>query len=479
MYERALVAPGQVVPGVAPGCLRVRGARTGQDGGVTSALDTDRLDSPRRLRAAMFVDFDNVYIGLRRLDPDAAEAFATDPGHWLAELESGTDADGDFTRRFLVRSCYLNPSVFSRYRPNFTRAGFQVVDCPSLTQQGKSSADINLVLDAVDALDADTRYDEFVIVSADADFTPLVQRCRAADRRVTIITASPAASAYRAVADTVITADDLAELVTAHDTAPADTPEPAPAAVAPSTEAPAAGEPARGGRKEEPAAPAATEASTAGALAARRAVLQRVRSADRPVPTGAVAQAAQKADPTLPATRWAGTGGFLPWLAHAVPELGVAARPSPGYVWDPKRFGEADLPGAPDAGTDPTALQRQVIAVTDTPGLSRENYRVLLTTLAEDVRAHPFERAATARRVRDACQEAGAAVGRSTVNFVLSGVLYSGLELDSTVTAEDIAEAWADNVVGLCRGARMELSKADEAAIDDWVGGGLLDELED
>ena len=162
---------------------------------MTSALESDRLDSPRRLRAAMFVDFDNVYIGLRRLDPDAAEAFASDPGHWLAELENGTDADGDFNRRFLVRACYLNPSVFSRYRPNFTRAGFQVVDCPSLTQQGKSSADINLVLDAVDALDADTRYDEFVIVSADADFTPLVQRCRAADRRVTIITASPAASA--------------------------------------------------------------------------------------------------------------------------------------------------------------------------------------------------------------------------------------------------------------------------------------------
>ncbi|EYR63714.1 hypothetical protein N866_18665, partial [Actinotalea ferrariae CF5-4] len=177
-------------------------------GGVTT---TDAV--PRRLRCALFVDFDNVYIGLRRLDPVAAEAFATHPGHWLSGLESGTDDDGEFSRRFLVRACYLNPSVFSQFRPNFTRAGFSVVDCPSLTQQGKSSADINLVLDAVDALAADTYYDEFVIVSADADFTPLVHRFRAADRRVTIITASPAASAYRAVADTVITADALTELV--------------------------------------------------------------------------------------------------------------------------------------------------------------------------------------------------------------------------------------------------------------------------
>ncbi|HEY0215186.1 MAG TPA: NYN domain-containing protein [Cellulomonas sp.] len=485
---------------------------------MTTTVSTD---PGRRLRAAMFVDFDNVYIGLRRLDPDAAEAFATDPAHWLSELEVGTDAEGDFSRRFLVRACYLNPSVFSRYRPNFTRAGFQVVDCPSLTQQGKSSADINLVLDAVDALAAETKYEEFVIVSADADFTPLALRCRAADRRVTIITASPAASAYRAVADTVITADDLAELVTSTTLAAEDVaPEPtafapvapvapvAPAAAAPQASAPATGTsgaastPSGSGRSgnrsaSAPAGPPATSsASTATAaepapvaaapvaaapsadqraqLAARRAVLQRVRSADRPVASGPVAQAAQKADPTLPSTRWAGTGGLFAWLAVTVPELGASSKPSPVYVWDPKRFGEADLPGAV-ADTDPTALQRQVVAVTDTPGLSPANYRVLLTTLAEDVRATAFERTATSRRVRDACQEAGAAVGRSTVNFVISGVLYTGLELDASVTAEQVAAAWADNVVGLCRGARMELTDGDVTAIRAWVGGGLLD----
>ncbi|WP_308121873.1 NYN domain-containing protein, partial [Actinotalea ferrariae] len=176
-------------------------------------------ETGRRLRCALFVDFDNVYLGLRRLDPAAAEAFAGSPGHWLRALESGSDVDGDFSRRFLIRACYLNPSAFSQFRPNFTRAGFSVVDCPSLTQQGKSSADINLVLDAVDALAASTHYDEFVILSADADFTPLALRCRAADRRVTIITAGPAASAYRAVADTVVTADELAELVRHPDSA--------------------------------------------------------------------------------------------------------------------------------------------------------------------------------------------------------------------------------------------------------------------
>ena len=473
------------------------------------------LTEPRRLRCALFVDFDNVYLGLQRLDRAAAEAFATDPGHWLAELGTGTDQDGPFARRFLVLACYLNPATFSQYRPYFTRAGFQVVDCPSLTQQGKSSADINLVLDAVDALAAPTRYEEFVIVSADADFTPLAQRCRAADRRVSIITASPAASAYRAVADTVVGADAFVELVTAThglaDEEPAaGVPAAAAAPVAPvapvatvATAAPASGQPT--GRKSSraagapaapaspaatvPAATAATEATevpaapapvaepepaTAGTIAsaARRSVRQLVRTADRPVSLGTAAQAAQQADPTLPGSAWAGARSFGAWLTRELPELGMTARP-PGYVWDPKRFDEDDLPGAVTV-KDPSALQRQVVAVTDVPGLSQSDYAELLTHLADDVAHHPFDRAETARRVRDACQKAGAKVGRASVNFVISGIVYGGADLGAKLSVTQLAKAWADNVVGLCRGARMELGKADERAIRAWVGGGLI-----
>ncbi|WP_291811941.1 NYN domain-containing protein [Cellulomonas sp.] len=461
----------------------------------------------RRLRSALFVDFDNVYIGLARLDPQAAEAFATDPAHWLSELGQGSDVDGDLTRRFLVRACYLNPSVYSRFRPNFTRAGFTVVDCPSLTQQGKSSADINLVLDAVDALAATTRYDEFVIVSADADFTPLAQRCRADDRRVTIITASPAASAYRSVADTVIGADALADLVTqtastfvAEPTPEPVQPEPEPVVAEPGAAAPEAAPPAtRTGRSRRatraataaapvapepvaeeapPAAPRTTRARVTERVVdeaearARRAVRRAVRTADAPLPLGAAAQVAQTADPTLASSQWAGTGGFTAWLAKALPDLDVSTRP-PGHVWDPQRFGEADLPGAV-ADTAPNELQRQVIAVTDTPGLSQAQYRVVLKTLAADVAAHPFDRVATSRRVHEACQQSGAKVGRSTVNFVISGVLYTGLSLDAKPTPELVARGWADNVIGLCRGARMELTNGDEAAIRAWVGGGLV-----
>jgi hypothetical protein len=137
----------------------------------------------RRITSALFVDFDNVYLGLRRLGEDAAEGFARNPTAWLSRIEQGEDLDGPFVRRMLVRNCYLNPSAFAEYRAPFTRAGFRVIDCPSLTQQGKSAADVNLVLDAIDALNGPTHYDEFFIASADADFTPLAIRCRESSRR--------------------------------------------------------------------------------------------------------------------------------------------------------------------------------------------------------------------------------------------------------------------------------------------------------
>ncbi len=464
-------------------------------------MTTESPEGPRRLRCALFVDFDNVYLGLKRLDPVAADAFAGSPGTWLSALETGLDDDGEFTRRFLVRACYLNPSAFSQFRPNFTRAGFSVVDCPSLTQQGKSSADINLVLDAVDALGAATRYDEFVILSADADFTPLALRCRAADRRVTIVTAGPAAGAYRAVADTVITADQFTELVMGDDEAALDDPAPPAARPAGTTlvENGAAGAKRSGGTKAaagtgprratdaaEPKGSAATQPRAAKVVApepaaapapaasaiARRAVLRLVRGADRPLKGGEVANVAHKSDPSLPTSDWEGAGGFFAWLSAAAPELRWATKPAPGFVWDPKRFSETDLPGLEKVDLPP--LQRQVVDVTEIPNLPTDHYRTLLDILATDVKATRFDRPETARRVRVAAQSKGAQIGRASVNTVISGILYAGLDLTTAPTAKVIAETWADHVIGLCRGARMDLRPQDVVAIRTWVTGGLL-----
>ena len=170
-----------------------------------------------RTKAALFVDFDNIYSGLKEVEERAAQAFATLPGQWLEWLErrpvDGISAgNGERPpRSVLIRNMYLNPRHFGRFRADFTRAGFSVMDCPSLTLQGKSSADIRMVLDMVDTLEHRTQFDEFIIFSGDADFTPLLQRLRAHDRRTAILAVGPAAQAYKSAADSLIDVDEFVE----------------------------------------------------------------------------------------------------------------------------------------------------------------------------------------------------------------------------------------------------------------------------
>ncbi|MEZ4468728.1 MAG: NYN domain-containing protein [bacterium] len=162
----------------------------------------------QRIRCAIFIDFDNMYSGIRALDEAAAERFAEDPAAWLSWIETRLDRPTedlqDARRTLLLRLCYLSPHRYGKYRSGFVRAGFQVVDCPPLTSQGKNSADIRMVLDMVDALEHETRFDEFILMSSDADFTPVLLRLRTRDRRTTIITSGYISAAYRGACDLTI-----------------------------------------------------------------------------------------------------------------------------------------------------------------------------------------------------------------------------------------------------------------------------------
>jgi hypothetical protein len=104
------------------------------------------------MKSALFVDFDNVFSQLRQLQPDAAERFARHPSDWISWLTNSLalpepKAEGE-RRRLLVRRCYLNPNWYQTYRHAFLRAGFEIVDCPPVTSQGKTSTDIHMVLDS-------------------------------------------------------------------------------------------------------------------------------------------------------------------------------------------------------------------------------------------------------------------------------------------------------------------------------------------
>ena len=174
---------------------------------------SDSHPSPTHLRSALFVDFDNIYLGLQREDPVAAEQFATDPGRWLLWLQDKLSHQLDDGRRrmILFRRCYLNPSQFGRFRPYFTRSAFEVVDCPPLTSGGKTSADIHMVMDILDTLSHPTRFDEFILLSGDADFTPVLLRLSKHDRRSAVLAIGPASVAYKAACDLLIDQDMFLE----------------------------------------------------------------------------------------------------------------------------------------------------------------------------------------------------------------------------------------------------------------------------
>ncbi|MEM7244142.1 MAG: NYN domain-containing protein [Acidobacteriota bacterium] len=161
------------------------------------------------LKSALFVDFDNIFLGLARIDSGAAEEFASNPGRWLRWFEQ--PEDGHVRRRILVRQCYLNPRAFHRYRPYFTRSAFRVVDCPPLTQNGKTATDIHMVMDILDALAHDTHFDEFIILSGDSDFTPVMLRLRNHDRRSFVLAVGQASRSYTASCDRVMAEDEFIE----------------------------------------------------------------------------------------------------------------------------------------------------------------------------------------------------------------------------------------------------------------------------
>ncbi|QTN21785.1 NYN domain-containing protein [Rhizobacter sp. AJA081-3] len=165
------------------------------------------------MKSALFVDFDNVYSGLKRLDPGIAERFAFQPLVWIRwltdSLQAPPHAPAGSNRRLLVRRCYLNPQVYQRFRPAFNRAGFEIIDCPAMTSEGKTSTDIHMVLDIVDLLQHEAHYDEFIVFSADADFTPVLRKLRRWDRRTTVLAIGFPSAAYQASADLLIDQDEF------------------------------------------------------------------------------------------------------------------------------------------------------------------------------------------------------------------------------------------------------------------------------
>jgi hypothetical protein len=164
------------------------------------------MNTTTKIYSALFVDFDNMYLSLKdSKGQETADAFASNPTAWLEWLEKGMSrehfGEDGLSRQILIRKCYLNPGSFREFRPLFTRAAFEVVDCPKLTKEGKTSTDIHMVMDIMDALQHPSHFDEFILLSADADFTPVLLRVRQHKRLSAVIGAGYVSPAYKSASD--------------------------------------------------------------------------------------------------------------------------------------------------------------------------------------------------------------------------------------------------------------------------------------
>jgi uncharacterized protein (TIGR00288 family) len=206
---------------------------------------------------AVFCDFENVALGVR----DAKYA-KFDIGKVLEKLL--------LKGSIVVKKAYCDWERYKEFKAPMHEASFELIEIPHVRMSGKNSADIRMVVDALDLCYTKSHVDTFVIVSGDSDFSPLVSKLRENNKLVIGVgVKSSTSDLLIANCDEFIYYDDLvrkeeqrrgrkktpAKQASARQAAAAAAPAPAPAA-APVTEAASVAEAA----STEPA-PAAAHAS--------------------------------------------------------------------------------------------------------------------------------------------------------------------------------------------------------------------------
>lgn len=424
------------------------------------------------MKSALFVDFDNVFSLLRQLHAGAAEQFARHPDVWIQWLTQILElpqphAEGQ-RRRLLVRRCYLNPAWYQTYRHAFLRAGFEIVDCPPVTSQGKTSTDIHLVLDAVDLLQHETHYDEFIVFSADADFTPLLRKLRRHDRRTTVLAIGFPSAAYQAAADLLIPERVFVNEALWPGGAPTD---PA-AAAAPVVAPPAA-------VVQPVLAPRPARSATAEELAAiANRIWQLVDESPVPVSSSALA-ARLKAEYPEPLEHWNGSGAFRAFFNSLHLARLVWISGSGGRLIDPARH-EVEGRPAPEEPDSPWSeardifdTVREVCALTKAPMLSSRALRSVLQALADELAGGSFHPASTAQQTCARClADHGLRVRQRDVGFLIKGLQLNGHVFGQGQDDVDtLAARVVDQVLFLCAREQMVLDESAVAAIRRWVMG--------
>ena len=120
---------------------------------------------------ALFCDFENVALGVR--DAKYAEFD-------IRKVLERLLVKGDI----VVKKAYCDWERYKDFKKGMHEAAFELIEIPHVRQSGKNSADIRMVVDALDLCYTKAHVDAFVIISGDSDFSPLVSKLRENNKTV-------------------------------------------------------------------------------------------------------------------------------------------------------------------------------------------------------------------------------------------------------------------------------------------------------
>ena len=500
--------------------------------------------------SAIFVDYDNIYMALKRRNEEAAKRFSKDAALWLKELESGrliTSTGGysaNSQRRIVLNRCYGNPmprrnqndnstdmNSFPFVRHHFLRSGSEVIDCPPLTAQLKNSADIRIVMDVRDMISHDTYFDEFIILSGDADFTPLLHRLRAHARRTVIYANDHTAQPYTAISDGEVRESDLLRLLL--DGSLSDTQIAATAETG----------------QTQPQPRLATDMP-----ALRRELINEVvtlvRQAGQPVPLEALADrlVRQLGHEKTSGSGWGGTGGFRDFLMAHLPaglrlsdqapfvvfeaarmlqperiqrpepqqepqqapqptrtiapsaDRGIPSQPAPAQPLQPQQQPQQPVfaqpqpmprmpqpqPAAPQpapiapaaqktsTGHQAMAIQQAVARIYEAcqaPPLSPPEYRTVFEVMTQEINTRGLTGAPTLDNIVTSAKEFGVDIRRDDVRFLLDVVSESDPWFEQGASANLFASRFRNFVVARCRSHGLALTADELDLIEHWFAG--------
>ena len=120
---------------------------------------------------ALFCDFENIALGVRDANFARFE---------IKEVLERLLLKGNI----VVKKAYCDWDRYKDFKRDMHEASFELIEIPHVRQSGKNSADIRMVVDALDLCYTKAHVDTFVIISGDSDFSPLVSKLRENNKEV-------------------------------------------------------------------------------------------------------------------------------------------------------------------------------------------------------------------------------------------------------------------------------------------------------